>query len=87
MRELSERESGVAVTPETVGRLLRRRGLSPERHLVGADPQDREPLAGGKQVEYLEIRERARQLGAQIFVAKEAGVRNDSRSGTTWEEV
>jgi len=87
VRQLIEREFGVAMTRQTVGRLLRRLGLSPQRPLVRAYQQDPERVERWKQVEYPEIRDRAQQLGAQIFFADEAGVRSDYHSGTTWGEV
>jgi hypothetical protein len=49
--------------------------------------QEPEPPERWKQVEYPELRDRARQLGTQIFFADEAGVRSDYHSGTTWWEV
>lgn len=34
--------------------------------------------------EFLAIREEARKCGAEVFFAKEAGVRSDLHAGTTW---
>jgi transposase len=85
--ELIKRKFGVEFTPQWVGTLLRRLGLSPQRPLVRAYEQDPEKVARWKEVEYPKIRARAISAGASVFFADEAGVRTDHHSGATWAPV
>jgi transposase len=87
VRELIRREFGVALSEVSVGRLLRKLGLSPQRPLYRAWQQNPEAVARWKQAEYPAIREQAAQVGATIYFADEAGVRSDSHAGTTWAPV
>src|SRR6266545_3640319 len=75
IRELIRREFGVALSEVSVGRLLRKLGLSPQRPLYRASE------------EYPAIREQAAKVGATIYFADEAGVRSDYHAGTTWAPV
>jgi transposase len=85
--ELIQRKFGVKFTPQWVGELLKRLGLSPQRPLVRAYEQDPEKVARWKAVEYPKIRAKAISAGASIFFADEAGVRTDHHSGTTWAPI
>jgi transposase len=84
VRQLIRREFGVALSPVSVGRLLRKLGLSPQRPLWQADP---EAVARWKDEEFPAIRAAAKADGATIYFADEAGVRSDYHAGTTWAPV
>jgi transposase len=87
VRELIRREFGVALSEVSVGRLLRKLGLSPQRPLYRAYQQNPEAVARWKAETYPAIREQAAQVGATIYFADEAGVRSDYHAGTTWAPV
>jgi transposase len=87
VRELIRREFGVALSEVSVGRLLRKLGLSPQRPLYRAYQQNPEAVARWKAEEYPAIREQAAQVGATVYFADEAGVRSDYHAGTTWAPV
>jgi len=87
IRELIRREFGVALSEVSVGRLLRKLGLSPQRPLYRASQQNPEAVARWKAEEYPAIREQAAKVGATIYFADEAGVRSDDHAGTTWAPV
>jgi transposase len=87
VRELIRREFGVALSEVSVGRLLRKLGLSPQRPLYRAYQQNPEAVARWKAEEYPAIREQAVQVGATIYFADEAGVRSEDHAGTTWAPV
>jgi transposase len=87
VRELIRREFGVALSEVSVGRLLRKLGLSPQRPLYRAWQQNPEAVARWKAEEYPAIREQAAQVGATVYFADEAGVRSDYHAGTTWAPV
>jgi len=84
VRELIRREFGVRLSAVSVGRLLRKLGLSPQRPLWRAYEQNPERVTAWKQTEYPAIRAAAAQVGATIYVADEAGIRSDYHAGTTW---
>jgi transposase len=71
----------------SVGRLLRKLGLSPQRRLYRAWRQNPEAVARRKREEYPAIHAQAAKVGATIWFADEAGVRSDSHAGTTWAPV
>lgn len=85
--ELIKRKFGVEFTPQWVGELLRRIGLSPQRPLVRAYEQDPDRVERWKTEEYPAIRAAAISAGASVFFLDEAGVRTDYHSGTTWAPV
>jgi transposase len=87
VRELLRREFGVALSEVSVGRLLRKLGLSPQRPLYRAYQQNPEAVARWKAEEYPAIRAQAAKVGATIYFADEAGVRSDYHAGTTWAPV
>lgn len=87
VRELIKREFGVDYTPQGVGKLLRRLGMSPQRPLVRAYEQDPELVQRWKDERYPAIRTEAAACGGSIFFCDEAGIRTDYHSGTTWAPV
>lgn len=87
IRELIRREFHVRLSEVSVGRLLRKLGLSPQRPLWRAYQQNPELVARWKQEDYPAIRAEAAQAGATIWFADEAGIRSDHHAGTTWAPV
>ena len=87
IRELIRREFGAALSEVSVGRLLRKLGLSPQRPLYRAYQQNPEAVARWKAETYPQLRREAAQVGATIYFADEAGVRSDDHAGTTWAQV
>jgi transposase len=77
----------VSLSKVTVGRLLGKIGLSPQRPLYRAYQQDPERVTQWKESTYPQIRKEAAERGAAIFFADEASVRTDFHSGTTWAPV
>jgi transposase len=84
VQELIRREFRVSLSASSVGRLLRRLGLSPQRPLFRAYQADPEAVARWKAEVYPAIRAEAAASGAEIYFADEASVRSDFHAGTTW---
>lgn len=85
--QLIDQQFGVSLSLATVGRLLRKIGLSPQRPLRRATQQDPERVTRWKTEQYPAIRAEAAQLGATVYFADEAGIRSDYHAGTTWAPV
>jgi len=86
VRELIAKKFGVRLSAVSVGRLLKKLGLSPQRPLWRAWQQDEQAVARWKSEEFPAIRARAKREGATIYFADEAGLRSDYHAGTTWGE-
>lgn len=87
VRDLIRRQFRVTVSLPTVGRVLTKLGMSPQRPLYRAYQQDPERVRRWKQEQYPAIRGEAAELGAAIFFADEAGLRTDHHAGRTWAPV
>jgi transposase len=87
VRELIGREFGGRLSEVSVGRLLGRLGLSPQRPLYRAYQQNPQAVARWKAEIYPQLRAEAAEVGATIYFADEAGVRSDDHPGTTWAPV
>lgn len=87
VRELIQRKFGVVLSEVSVGRVLHKLGLSPQRPLYRAYEQDPEKVAAWKEKTFPEIQARAKKEGAVIFFADESSVRTDYHAGTTWAPV
>ena len=88
VRELIGREFGVRLSEVSVGRLLRKLGLSPQRPLYRAYQQNPEAVARWKAETYPAIgAEAARSWAPPSTSLDEAGVRSDYHAGTTWAPV
>jgi len=87
VRELIRKQFKVALSEVSVGRLLRKLGLSPQRPLMRAYQRDPELVADWIKNEFPRIRAEAKAAGAEIFFGDEAAVRSDYHSGTTWAPV
>ena len=84
VRQLIKSEFNVRLSDVSVGRLLRKIGLTPQRPLFRAYQQDKEKVKKWKNEEYPEIKKQANKCGATIYFLDEASVRSDYHSGTTW---
>jgi len=84
IRDLIRQHFGVEFTPQGVGKLMAKLGLTPQRPLRRAYQQDPEAVTRWKTVEYPKLRAEAAQVGATIFFEDEASLRSDHHSGTTW---
>jgi transposase len=87
VREVIRREFGVRLSDVSVGRLLRKLGLSPQRPLRRAYQRDEEKVQAWRREAFPEIKQLAKEVDAQIYFADEASVRSDTHSGTTWAPV
>jgi transposase len=87
VRELIGREFAVRLSEVSVGRLLPKLGLSPQRPLYRADQQNPEAVARWNAETYPAICAEAARVGATVYLVDEAGVRSDDHAGTTWAPV
>jgi transposase len=84
---LIEREFGVSMSVSSVGRLLRKIGMSPQRPLWRAYQADADAVEAWKAERFPEIKAAAAAAGGLVFFEDEASVRSDYHGGTTWGEV
>lgn len=87
IQELIFRQFGIRLSIVSVGNVLRRLGMSPQRPLYRAYEQDPEKVAEWKDKTFPQIQARAKKEGASIFFADEASVRTNYHAGTTWAPV
>src|SRR5512144_1765656 len=87
IRELIRREFGVSLSVVSIGRLLKKLGLSAQRPLYRAYQQNPEAVEEFKTVTYPALRAQAEADGGTIYFADEAGLRSDYHAGTTWAPV
>jgi len=84
VRELILELFGVKLSVVSVGRLLKKLGLTAQRPLRRAYQKDPEKVEKWLNEEYPAIKALAKSEKATIFFGDEAGVRSDYHSGTTW---
>jgi len=84
VREFIRREFGIRVSEVTVGRLLKKLGLSPQRPVRRAIQQKQELVVDWMAKEFPAIKKMARKEKATIYFGDESSVRSDYHSGTTW---
>lgn len=84
VRELIRREFDVRLSDVSVGRLLHKLGLSPQRPVRRAFQQNQPLVVDWMVQDFPEIKRMALEAGADIFFGDEASVRSDYHSGTTW---
>jgi len=82
--DLIRQKFDVEMTPQGIGKLLHRIGLSPQRPLYRAYQQDPEKVRRWREEDFPAIREQAREEGADVYFGDEAGIRTDHHAGTTW---
>jgi transposase len=84
IRELIREKFGVRLSEVSVGRMLRKLGLSPQRPLRRAYERDPELVESWREKEFPKIRRLAKKERATLYFSDEAGVRSDFHAGTTW---
>ncbi|WP_136810871.1 IS630 family transposase [Desulfosediminicola flagellatus] len=87
VRELIWREFKVKLSEVSVGRLLKKMGLSPQRPTHRAIQRDELSVYKWMAEDYPAIRKLAKEQNAEIFFGDESSVRSDYHSGTTWAPV
>jgi transposase len=87
VRQVIRAEFKVALSVVSVGRLLKKMGLSAQRPLHRAYEQNPEAVERWKSETYPAIRAQAETAGATIYFGDEAGIRSDYHSGTTWAPI
>jgi transposase len=84
VRDLIRQEFDVRLSEISVGRLLAKLGLSPQRPVRRAYQQDQALVIDWVAKEFPEIKKMAKAEQATIYFGDEASVRSDYHSGTTW---
>jgi len=84
VKELIERKYGIRLSVVSVGRLLKKLGLSCQKPLMRAFQQDPVVVEQWIEKEYPAIKRLARREKAEIYFGDEAGIRSDHHAGTTW---
>ena len=84
VKELIERKYGIKLSLVSVGRLLKKLGLSCQKPLMRAFQQDPVIVQQWLEEDYPKIKQLARLQKAEIYFEDEAGVRSDHHAGTTW---
>jgi transposase len=87
IRDLIKKTFAKDVSLVTVGRILKKLGMSAQRPLYRSWKQDPQRVEKWKREEYPAIKARAAEVGATILFADEASVRTDYHAGTTWAPV
>lgn len=82
--EQIEERLGVEMSITSVGELLHRLGLSPQKPLRRAYERDEEAIKDWVEETYPQIKNSAKRRGAEIFWLDEAGVRSDDPLQRTW---
>ena len=75
---------GVQVSVWTVGRYLKRWGLTPQKPLKRAYERDPDAVARWLETEYPQIREQAQKEHATVWWADEMGIRMDDQGGRSY---
>ena len=84
VRDLIERKYGIRLSVVSVGRLLKKLGLTCQKPLMRAFQQDPVVVEQWIEEEYPRIKQLARREKAEIHFEDEAGIRSDYHRGTTW---
>lgn len=84
VKEMIQREFGVNLSEVSVGRLLKKLGLSPQRPIRKAIEREELSVFKWMAEDYPNIRKLAKEHNAEIFFGDESSVRSDYHSGTTW---
>ncbi len=87
IRELIRQKFKIKLSDVSVGRLLRKVGLTPQRPLRRAYQRDEEKVRAWQEKGYPEIKRLAKKEKATIYFGDEASVRSDCHSGTTWSPI
>ncbi len=84
VRDLIERRYGIKLSVVSIGRLMKKLGLSCQKPLMRAFQQDPTVVRQWLDEDYPKIKQLARQQKAGIYFEDEAGIRSDHHFGTTW---
>jgi transposase len=84
VRELIQREFGVSLSLTSVGTLLARLGLTPQKPLQRAYQRNPEAIERWKRETYPAIAQEAKETRADIYFWDESGFRADAVQGKTW---
>lgn len=84
IREVIRREFNVNLSEVSVGRLLKKMGLTPQRPKRKSYQQDELLVLKWMAEDYPSIKKLAQQENADIYFGDESCVRSDYHSGTTW---
>jgi transposase len=84
VRQLLEQRYGVSVSRWTVGRYLKRWGLTPQKPLRRAYEQDPKAVKQWLEVDYPAIVKLAKQERAEIHWGDEMGLRSDDQTGRSY---
>lgn len=84
VRELIRCEFDVRLSDISVGRLLHKLGLSPQRPVRRAHQQNQVLVADWMVKDFPGIKKMAKEVDADIFSGDEASLRSDYHFGTTW---
>jgi len=84
IREVIREKFGVRLSEVSVGRMLRKLGLSPQKPLRRAYERDPKLVETWRKKQFPEIRRLAKKERATLYFSDEAGVRSDFHAGTTW---
>ncbi len=84
VRQFLEQRYGVSVSVWTVGRYLKRWGLTPQKPLRRAYEQDPKAVKQWLETDYPAIVKLAKQEGAQIHWGDEMGLRADDQTGRSY---
>ena len=84
VQQLLDRRFGMQVSVWTVGRYLKRWGLTPQKPLHRAFEQDPAAVRRWLREEYPVIRARAKRAGAEIHWGDEMGLRSDHFAGRSY---
>lgn len=84
VQELIKREFNVSMSEVSVGRLLKKLGLSPQRPQKKSYQQDEYLVLKWMAEDFKEIKKTAKKVNAEVFFGDESTVRSDYHSGTTW---
>lgn len=87
IQELIFRQFGIRLSLASVGNVLHKLGMSPQRPLYRAYERDPEKVEEWKNAAFPHIQARAKKEGAVIFFADESSVRTNYHAGTTWAPV
>ncbi len=84
VRDMIEDKFGAFLSVTSVGRMLKKLGLTAQKPLRRAYQQDKSRVERWLKKEYPEIKALAKKEGADLYFGDEASVRSDHHSGTTW---
>jgi transposase len=84
VKELIEKQYGIKLSVVSVGRLLKKLGLSCQKPLMRAFQQDPVVVQQWIEEDYPKIKQLAHRQKAEIYFEDEAGIRSDHHFGTTW---